>query len=115
MRPRGRCWPWSHQWFLRLDDWRVLCTECGAVKHERRRPVHRASRVLIVPSSRELDIIKEDHHMDKLLVYAKPVVAAVGTVVTLVQAALVDQAIWTAVLAAVTVAAVWWIPNKPAA
>jgi hypothetical protein len=61
--------------------------------------------------------------MDKLLEYAKAVVAAVGSVVTLVQAALADQAvsldeaqgIWTAVLAAATVVAVLWTPNKPAA
>jgi hypothetical protein len=54
--------------------------------------------------------------------YAKAVVAAVGAVVTLVQASLADQAvsldeaqgIWTAVLAALTVIAVWFTPNKSA-
>jgi hypothetical protein len=72
-----------------------------------------------IPSSWELDYVKEKP-LDKLLQYAKSVVAAVGTVVTLVQAALADQAvsldeasgIWTAVLAALTVIAVWVVPNK---
>jgi hypothetical protein len=75
-----------------------------------------------IPSSDELDYVKENP-LDKLAQYAKSVVAAVGAVVTLVQAALADQAvsldeaqgIWTAVLAAVTVALVWFVPNKPAA
>jgi len=59
--------------------------------------------------------------MDKLLERAKAVVAAVGTVVTLVSAALADQAlsldeatgIWTAVLAVATVLGVYAVPNKP--
>lgn len=54
---------------------------------------------------------------------AKALVGAVGLVVTLVQAAVADQAISldeaegiaTAVLAAVTVVSVWFVPNKKAA
>lgn len=75
-----------------------------------------------IPNSEDLDIIKEPSFMDKLAVYAKSVVAAIGTVVTLVQAAIADQAVsldeaqgvWTAVLAALTVISVWWVPNKTA-
>lgn len=60
--------------------------------------------------------------MDNLFRYAKSVVAVVGTVATLVQAALADQAvsldeaqgIWTAVLAGLTVLGVWAVPNKSA-
>lgn len=58
--------------------------------------------------------------LSKLSAYAKAVVAAVGVVVTLVQASLADQAvsldeaqgIITAVLAAVTVAATYAVPNR---
>jgi len=58
--------------------------------------------------------------MDKVLARLKAVVAAVGTVVTLTQAALADQAlsldeaagVWTAVLAALTVLGVYAVPNK---
>lgn len=60
--------------------------------------------------------------MDKILTKAKAIVAAVGVVVTLAQAAWADQAvsldeaagIWTAVLAAATVIGVYVTPNKPA-
>lgn len=54
--------------------------------------------------------------------YAKAVVAAVGSVITLVQAAIADEAItfdeaqgiYTAVLLAVTTIAVGLVPNKDA-
>jgi len=59
--------------------------------------------------------------MNSVLAYAKSVVAAIGTVVTLVQAAAADQAIsldeasgiWTALLALATVVGVYAVPNRP--
>ena len=59
--------------------------------------------------------------MDKILDKAKAIVAAAGTLVTLVVAASADQAvsldeaagIWTAVLAVATVLGVYAVPNKP--
>lgn len=59
--------------------------------------------------------------MDKILDKAKALVAAVGTLVTLVVAASADQAvsldeatgIWTAVLAVATVLGVYAVPNRP--
>jgi hypothetical protein len=59
--------------------------------------------------------------LDKILDKAKAIVAAVGTLVTLVVAASADQAvsldeatgIWTAVLAVATVLGVYAVPNKP--
>jgi hypothetical protein len=32
---RDRCWPWAHRWNLRLDDFTLECTRCGAVKTDR--------------------------------------------------------------------------------
>lgn len=58
--------------------------------------------------------------MDKIARYAKGIVGAVGTLVTVVHAALQDQAIsfdeasgiWTAVLGVLTVVGVVQVPNR---
>lgn len=107
------------------------CMWCDATEDEQmavHRPAHRsepglgwyrpAGRIRFDPTH----MMKETYPMDNLFRYAKSVVAVVGTVVTLAQAALADQAvsldeaqgIWTAVLAGLTVLGVWAVPNKSA-
>jgi len=112
-----------HGWYLRRRDGDLECTGCGAVRHTGGRELEPDRHLPPIPSSHELDLIDpKESVVDKFKEYAKAVVAAVGIVVTLVQAALADQAvsldeasgIWTAVLAAITVIATWAVPNREA-
>jgi hypothetical protein len=58
--PAGPCrFPWSHQYFLRLDDWNVECVACHRVKREPRR-AHRPGHLSHIPRADELDHIKEN-------------------------------------------------------
>ncbi len=98
---RRRCRPWSHQWFLRLDDWRVMCTECTAVKTDRRhRPMHLAGRVLIDPTTIKETIVNYRDTLERL---AWTTIAAVLGVLAETQ---LDAGIWWVPLFA---AAVNWL------
>jgi hypothetical protein len=102
----GRCrFPWSHQYFLRLDDWRVECVHCHRIKREPGR-VHRAGHI---PSSSELDYIHPRSNMTRFLSIAarvsKAIAAAVAAGVAAFSAAEVAGTVglgeWLTVLVAI--------------
>jgi hypothetical protein len=101
---RWRCRPWSHQYFLRLDDYEVECVHCHRVKREPRR-VHRAGH-----NAKEKQVT--------LSPYWKAAIALVGAVATAVVQVFGPEGtagqVATIVVALATALGVYQVQNKPA-
>jgi hypothetical protein len=110
------CRPWSHQYFLRLDDWRVECVHCHRIKREPRR-IHRTSRTYI-PSSSELDYVKENNVLAIAQRVLKGLAAAVTAAIASYGVAVTDGSVTAEEWITLAVAAlgaglvVWAVPNK---